>query len=419
MGIPRRKASVSPSDLSDPEFDPAVPVAYPVTAVTDLMGDMPVRVRAEGQDLVVYGFGNQRGAIPRAKVGAVVVHSVRDSKGNRTKPALLVFDHQQRLLLRVRGKWGSPGLDKVCSYLRLGAPSVSDTTWRARRAMLAKRADGYQAIRAYPRGYVPALIVGILVTLTVLAWSAVGGVQLALLLPGAIGGARNLIAMALAVACVTAGLWLITYLWRLLVGALRWVVASRRASSPAPLGRFLRVTGTSKWTTVLPTVALVLSVPTLLIWGIVVEGVTISHGFRDQALVSDLRQHGATVTGAVIDVPYETTDSNGNVEWHDQANLQFNTADGTPVQVPDPAIAGWTWPFDPNGPVAITYLPGTPDTAAVRAQITGSPWHGAPAGNLVGGAVAILLVPPLAWLSIRRITAARRKARDEAIQNLA
>jgi hypothetical protein len=383
------------------------------------MGDMPVRVRAEGQDLVVYGFGNQRAAIPRAKVGTVMVHSVRDSKGNRTRPALLVFDHQQRLLLRVRGKWGSPGLGTVCSYLRLGGPSYQDTTWRDRQAMLAKRADGYQTIRAYPRGYVPALIAATIVTLTALAWSAVGGVQLALLLPGAIGGARNLIAMALAVACVTAGLWLLTYLWRLLVGALRWAVASRRASSPAPLGRFLRVTGASKWTTVLPTVALVLSVPTLLIWGVVVEGVTISHGFRDQALVSDLRQHGATVTGAVVDVPYETTDSNGNVEWHDQANLQFNTADDTPVLVPDPAIAGWTWPFDPNEPVAITYLPATADTAAVRAQITGSPWHGAPTGNLVGGAVAILLVPPLAWLSIRRITASRRKARDEAIQNLA
>jgi hypothetical protein len=411
--------TASPGELSDPEFDPTVPVAYPVTAVTDLMGDMPVRVRAEGQDLVVYGFGNQRVAIARAKVGTVMVHSVRDSKGNRTKPSLLVFDHQERLLLRVRGKWGTPGLDKVCSYLRLGSPSYGDSTWRSRRAMLAKRADGYQTVRAYPRGYVPALLVGILVTLTVLAWSAAGGVQLALLLPGAIGGARNLIAMALAVACVTVGLWLITYLWRLLVGALRWAVASRRASSPAPLGRFLRVTGTSKWTTILPTVALTLSAPALLIWGVVVEGATISHGFHDQALVSDLRQHGVTVPGVVINVPYETTDSNGNVEWHDQANLQFNPTGGTPVQVPDPAIAGWTWPMNPYVPVPIVYDPANPDTAAARGQITGSPWHGAPTGNLAGGAVAILLVPPLAWLSFRRITASRRKARDEAIQNLA
>lgn len=68
------------------------------------------------------------------------------------------------------------------------------------------------------------------------------------LLPGAIGGARNLIAMALAVACVTAGLWAVFYAGRLLTGALRWAVASRQARSPAPPGRFLPVTGASKWT---------------------------------------------------------------------------------------------------------------------------------------------------------------------------
>lgn len=410
--------AVPPGDVSVPEFDPTVPVAYPVTGRTDLMGNMPLRARPEGQDLVVYGFGGQRVAIPRSQIGSVAVRYYTNAKGETSSPSLLVFDCDQRLLLRARGTWG-PGLDDVCRYLQLRRPDISSYRRPLRRAARAERAPGYQKIRAYPRGYVPVLIVGILVTLTVLVWSAVGGVQLALLLPGAIGGARNLIAMALAVACVTAGLWLVTYLWRLLVGALRWAVASRRASSPAPPGRFLRVTGTGKWTTVLPTVALVLSVPTLLIWGVVVEGVTISHGFRDQALVSDLRQHGVTVPGTVVNVPYETTDSNGNVEWHDQANLEFNPTGGTPVQVPDPAIAGWTWPFNPNEPVAITYLPATPDTAAVRAQITGSPWHGAPTGNLVGGAVAILLVPPLAWLSIRRLTASRRKARDEAIQGLA
>src|SRR5215469_1601585 len=282
--------SIPQERLSDPEFDPSVPAAYPVTGVTDLMGNMPVRVRAEGAALVAYGFGNQRIEIPRAKIGSVLVHYIRGSKGEVTRPSLAVLDHEGSLLLRARGKWG-PGLEEVCQHLRVGGPRLEWSRAGKSRALLGQRAQDFQKVRVWPPGYVPAVIAGAVVMLTALAWCAVGGVQLALLLAAAIGGARNLIAIGLAVACVTAGLWLVTWAWRFLVGALRWGVASRRAGSPAPAARFFRVTGASKWTTIVPTVALVLSVPTLLIWGIAVEAVTISHGFRDQALVSDLRQH--------------------------------------------------------------------------------------------------------------------------------
>ena len=52
-------------------------------------------------------------------------------------------------------------------------------------------------------------------------------------------------------------------------------------------------------------------------------------------------------------------------------------------------------------------------------QITGSVWHGAPTGNIVGGCVAIAIEPALAWLFYRRVTAARRKAARELTEGLA
>src|SRR5215469_9504444 len=102
---------IPPGKLSDREFDPAVPAAYPVTGVADLMGNMPVRVRAEGAALVAYGFGGQRVEVPRAQIGSVLVHYVRNSKGDVSNPSLAVLDHQGRLLparpgpARRRGTW--------------------------------------------------------------------------------------------------------------------------------------------------------------------------------------------------------------------------------------------------------------------------------------------------------------------------
>ena len=45
--------------------------------------------------------------------------------------------------------------------------------------------------------------------------------------------------------------------------------------------------------------------------------------------------------------------------------------------------------------------------------------HGAALGNVIAGALAILLAPPLALLAIRRFLGARRRVRDDFTRNLA
>jgi hypothetical protein len=128
---------------------------------------------------------------------------------------------------------------------------------------------------------------------------------------------------------------------------------------------------------------------------------------------------GDMPAGHVVNVPYYTTDSNGDQVEHDQATLEFSPAGGKEVQVPDPAIAGWTWPMNPDTVVTIVYDPADPQTAAVRSQITGSAWHGAPTGNVIAGGLAIIAEPFLIWLFVRRVTAARREAAREFTGGLA
>jgi hypothetical protein len=45
--------------------------------------------------------------------------------------------------------------------------------------------------------------------------------------------------------------------------------------------------------------------------------------------------------------------------------------------------------------------------------------HGAALGNVIAGALAILVTPPLALLATRRILAARHRVRDDFTRNLA
>src|ERR1700753_1313562 len=60
--------------VTNPEFDPNIPAAYPLESQADLLGEMPVRLRAEDEALVAYGFGGQRVAIPASSIRQVIIH---------------------------------------------------------------------------------------------------------------------------------------------------------------------------------------------------------------------------------------------------------------------------------------------------------------------------------------------------------
>lgn len=413
---------VAESDKPDHnKFDPAIPTAYPLEGKTNLLGDMPVRLQAEGRTLVAYGFGEQRVEIPAEKIGTIQVFLVRDKEGKLTWTSSLTILTKKGgdPLLWARGPWGT-GLDEV--RRSLGIPILTYPT-RSDRAHFCSRSSlpsGTPMLRTRPRGWVLRSLVAFVVAVVMAALGALAGVGLSLLLPGAIGGIRDLIGIALATAGCLGAIWLFFAVKSLLADGLQWLVASRRAGGPAPWDRFRRVETPDTVLKGLITVAIGLAIPFLLLWGPIIAANSLSHGFSDAALVRDLRQHGATTTGTVINVPYYTTDSDGNSEEHDQANLQFTPAGGRQLlQVPDPAIAGWTWPMDTGDLVTIVYDPADPQTAAVKGQLTGSVWHGAPTGNIIAGGLALVAEPFLIWLFIRRVTAARRKAARDFAENLA
>jgi hypothetical protein len=313
-------------NLDETVLDSEHPQAFPARRPADLMGRIRVRLCAEGGNLVAYGFGGQRIAIPASSVGAVrTVDAYRIGRRNRGR-ALLVFDHEDRILLRARGLWEVYGeVARVCRAAGLPAPthvSYFNLTSSARSATRSR---------------------------------------------------------------------------------------ARRKQKP-PRYR------SGGWAT-LATVGMVLLVPALIGWGPGVGIATLVHGFSDASLVAELRGHGVSTPGFVIDVPQYSTDDNGNTTVTDVPTLAFLV--GKQVwQTPDPAIGGRPLPLDPANPagtrdlVTVVYLAADPDTAAAERQIAGSVWHGAPTGNLVSAALLTLALPFLLWRLVRRISRRRRGLRD-------
>jgi hypothetical protein len=99
-----------------------------------------------------------------------------------------------------------------------------------------------------------------------------------------------------------------------------------------------------------------------------------------------------------------------------QPNLAFS-AGAQRVLTPDPAIAGRTWPIGPDA-VTVVYDPARPGTAAVSGQLRGSPWAGAPLGNLVSGALLTLALPVLTWRLVLRLRRRRRAARQDLLEGI-
>jgi len=383
------------------------------------MGDMPVRLCAEGQTLAAYGFGRQRIAIPASEIGTIQSYLVRDKDGGLGGSSLAVLTRHGTLLLWARGPW-KPGLADVRKAL--GAPVVtyptpSDFPHYTTRTSVPR---GTPVLRVRPRFWLAAGLACLAVLLTMATFGGVAGAQLSLLLPPGVGGVRDLIGVALGTAGVLGATWLFFAAKSLLTDALRWLVASLRAGGPAPWDRFIHLETPDKVLGALVTVAIGLAIPFLLLWGPSIALDSLHHGFSDAALVAQLRQHGTATTGYVIDDPYYTTDSSGEEVAHDQAALEFTPPGQSQVtKVTDPAIGGWTWPIRPDDPVTVVYDPADPTTAAVQGQLTGSVWHGPPTGNIVAGGLALIAEVPLVWLFVRRVTAARRKASKDFVEGFA
>lgn len=155
-------------------------------------------------------------------------------------------------------------------------------------------------------------------------------------------------------------------------------------------------------------------------WGPGVGIASLVHGLRDSSLVAELRAHGRTVPGTLIDVPRYSTDGNGNTTETDVPTLSF-----LGNQITDPSIGGHPLALDASDPVdtdkpeTVVYLPPDPGVAAASQQITGSVWHGAPTAKLISGGLLTLALPPLLWLLVLRVRRLRWRPTQELAEELA
>lgn len=314
--------------MGDPEFDPKLPAAYPAEGRVGPLGEMPVRLRAEGEALVAYGFGGQRVEIPAASIRQVWIHrEFEGAAGARVREALLVLDARHQVLLRAPGAWG-PGVREVCQQLGLNKqPVVLGPMPASRKVPSLTDAQGCRRLRVRPAGGPLGKVAAGLVRVGFCVGGGIGGVLLGLRLPASVGDARVLVAVLLGAAGALAGAWLGNACTRFGAGLVRWATASRRAGTLAPAGPFLHVSGSSSLTEQATVVVLAAAVPVLAVWGVAIEAITLSRG----------------------------------------------------------------------GPLS----------------------HGAALGNVIAGALAILVTPPLALLAARRFVSARNRVRDDFTSNLA
>lgn len=412
--------------------DPSQPMAFPAERPTDLLGRIRVRLCAEGGDLVGYGFGGQRIAVPVATVGAVRTVARYRLNGTTRGESLLVLDRNDRVLLRARGRWETYGeVARVCQAARLPAPrhvfysATSSTVTRGGKRRRTKAqpprylpAPGCQKLRTVPR----TMVLRLLGALALLPWTVGAAVFLgilpAVLLPEWTGAVRQLAGITGAALGFAAGCWLFAAVTHVLTDAVRWAAASRAARTPAPTGRFFQRRPRSRAWSVLATAGMAALVPALIGWGPGVGIASVVHGLRDSNLVAQLRGHGVATPGFLIDEQDVETQSNGDIRVTDVPTLAFLPGGGGDLwKTTDPAIGGRPLPLDPADPIGtrepltVVYLPSDPGTAAASRQLAGSVWHGAPTTNVITGSLFTLILPLLVWRVIYRIRR-RRWLRD-------
>jgi hypothetical protein len=413
--------------------DPEHPQAFPGKCPTDLMGRIRVWLTAEDRSLVAHGFGGQRIVLPSASVGAV--HTVSQFRTGRVVThgrALLVLDHQRRILLRASGLWQTYGeLNAVCRAAK--APSASHLTpysatrsnGRPRKAGTTRKiprfekAPGYRRLRTTARGTtLRVLALTALLLLTACLGAFVGALP-AVALPPWFGAVRTLIGIAGALLGAAGGIWLGAAIAHLIADALRWVLTSWSAGTLAPPRRFLRRRDRPGGRSIGWNLGLAALVPALIGWGPGVGIASLSHGLRDSALVAELRSQGAQIPGRLIDVQQFSTDDDGNTTVTDVPTLAF-----LGWRANDPSIGGRPLPLDADDPldtsvpVTVVYLPADPDTAAAEQQLAGSVWHGAPTANLISGGLLTLALPPVLWLLVLRVRRRRWLRAKELVDDL-
>jgi hypothetical protein len=431
-GVPHWDHRAWRDNLDEFVLDPRHPQAFPARGAEDLLGRIRVRLSAADHHLVAYGFGGQRIAIPAAEVGAVqTVEAYRTGHRTRTR-ALLLLDHQRRIMLRAAGQWETYGeVARVCR--EAGVPSPADKPFMPRtsskgsgrpparrRPPLYVKAPGYQRLRTVPRGSSARVIIVGALGLATISGAAIAGTFPAQALPEWIGSVRVLLGVVGAVLAAAAGLWLCRAAYHLALDTLRWVVASARAQAVAPARRFFgqerreRREHSDAWSRA-ATIGLVALVPALVGWGPGVGIASLANGLDDSHLVATLRADGTSAPGMLLDVPGYSTDTGGKISITDIATLEFTpSGQANQVQTPDPPIGGRPLPLDARHPgntrvpVTVVYLPDNPSTAAARQQITGSVWHGAPTANLIVGLLFTLTLPALIFYLVVRIRRQRR-----------
>jgi hypothetical protein len=419
-------------NMDDLVPDPARPQAFPSTYPMDLMGRIRVKLAAEDGNLVAYGFGRQRVVLPAKSVGKMhTVRSFRTGQRITHGRALLVLDHQDQILLRADGQWETYGaVEQVCiaagvhrpTYLSRSAPGSYKSPGRrvVRQPPRFKKAPGYVKLRTYPRGRPLRLLVVALWLGLLMGWGGYLGALPAVALPEWFGAVRTLIGIVGSLLGVAAGLWIAAAVTHGFTNALRWLGASWAAGSPAPPRRFFerRSEHAGAWRAT-GNLALVFLVIALIGWGPGVGISSLADGFRDAALVSQLRQNGSTTSGKLIDVPSYSTDDNGNTTETDVPTLSFNGQ-----QWPDPSIGGRPLaldaadPIDTDIPETIVYDPLEPWVVAAKQQIAGSVWHGAPTANLISGGLFTLALPPMAWFLVLRVRRRRSRRAKQFVDDL-
>jgi hypothetical protein len=418
--------------------DPAHPQAFPSKYPMDLMGRIRVKLCAEDGNLVAYGFGGQRVVLPAKSVGAVsTVNSFRTGRRVTHGRALLVLDHDDRILLRADGLWETYGeVKKVCRAAKAPSPSyVSPVSVKSsrgssrgsgRRASTRRqppryaKARGYVRLRTSPRGTSLRVLAQLVLFLAMAALGGFIGVLPAVALPEWFGAVRTLIGIVGAVLGIAGGLWVGAAIAHVLADAVRWTATSWAAGTPAPARRFFgrRRDHSGAWLGA-ANIGLAFLVVALIGWGPGVGIASLAHGFRDSSLVAQLRADGATVPGTLIDVPQFSTDEDGNPTETDVPTLSFLFWKTT-----DPSIGGRPLPLDDSDPVAtddpetVVYLPGDPGVAAATQQLAGSVWHGAPTANLISGGLFTLALPPLIWLLVLRVRRRRWRQAKQFVDDL-